>query len=391
MGRKPATETKTSNEVTTTTTQTEPKTRKRISKKKRQNDQFINTDITLAAKHEIMTNNFIDKDKKISSIKTEIDNIKTQINNINKIPFEKLSELNRLKLTNLNEELEKLNQDLINTENNTNEISYHITAAKHIKNYYNDEKNKEDHHENYLLSLSDKYVPKNKRFNKQEWCNDCNKEKQTHYYNGVIVCEKCGDSGNVIIEDAQQTYIDGITSHENAYFSYKKITHLKEWIKQCQEKDKTNIPENIYIKIYNYIQENFDIKLIDITGDDIKYVLQELKLTEYNDQREEIANKVSGRVVLSIPRAVEDKLEKMFQDIQIAFKKCLPENRKNFLSYPYTLHKCLQLIGGCDEFLDRFLLLKSEEKLQTMDAIWKNICQILEWKFISSSYYNYRK
>ena len=36
---------------------------------------------------------------------------------------------------------------------------------------------------------------------------------------------------------------------------------------------------------------------------------------------------------------------------------------------------------GKDEFLHRFPLLKSREKLHQQDVIWKGICKELDWKF----------
>ena len=114
-------------------------------------------------------------------------------------------------------------------------------------------------------------------------------------------------------------------------------------------------------------------------------------MPEYYDHKEYITNKISGKISESIPRHVEEKLEKMFEDTQIAYKKSMPNNRKNFLSYPYVLYKCLQLIGECDDFLKRFKLLKKDEKIQEMDEVWKNICIILEWKFIPTPYDKHRK
>ena len=73
----------------------------------------------------------------------------------------------------------------------------------------------------------------------------------------------------------------------------------------------------------------------------------------------------------------------MFNQIQEPFDKHCPKNRKNFLSYSYTLHKFFQLLDK-NEYLIYFPLLKSREKLFEQDEMWKNICKDLNWKFISS-------
>ena len=60
-----------------------------------------------------------------------------------------------------------------------------------------------------------------------------------------------------------------------------------------------------------------------------------------------------------------------------------PSTRKNFLSYSYVLHKFCELLEY-DELISYFPLLKSREKLQQQDFIWKKICHDLEWEFIAS-------
>ena len=65
------------------------------------------------------------------------------------------------------------------------------------------------------------------------------------------------------------------------------------------------------------------------------------------------------------------------------FMKHCPEERKNFLSYSYVLHKFCELIE-LDELLEHFPYLKSREKLQQQDMIWGKICKELSWQYIPS-------
>ena len=73
----------------------------------------------------------------------------------------------------------------------------------------------------------------------------------------------------------------------------------------------------------------------------------------------------------------------LFKEIQIPFMKHCPPERKNFLSYSYVLHKFCELLEY-DNLLCYFSLLKSREKLQEQDKIWKKICEKLGWHFIKS-------
>ena len=73
----------------------------------------------------------------------------------------------------------------------------------------------------------------------------------------------------------------------------------------------------------------------------------------------------------------------MFKEIQTQCLNNCPEDRKNFLSYSYVLHKFCELLE-LDELLVYFPLLKSREKLQQQDFIWKKICKDLKWQYIPS-------
>ena len=92
---------------------------------------------------------------------------------------------------------------------------------------------------------------------------------------------------------------------------------------------------------------------------------------------------ITGKKAPIITRQCEELLRNMFKEIQVAFMKHCPENRKNFLSYSYVLHKFCELLE-LDHLLEYFPLLKSREKLQQQDVIWKKICQELEWQYIPS-------
>jgi len=99
-----------------------------------------------------------------------------------------------------------------------------------------------------------------------------------------------------------------------------------------------------------------------------------------------ILQKINRIPPVQIPLDVEEKLREMFKLIQepfeIARKEICPD-RLSFLSYMFVLYKFCELLG-LEEYKKRFTLLKSIEKLRVQDKIWKRICAIMEWKYISS-------
>jgi hypothetical protein len=96
-----------------------------------------------------------------------------------------------------------------------------------------------------------------------------------------------------------------------------------------------------------------------------------------------ICNVLNGVPPPRLPPELEDKLKGMFVEIQEPFERNCPPQRKNFLSYGFTLYKFCELLGA-DEYLAHFPLLKSSEKLYAQDQIWKKICKDLQWEFIAS-------
>ena len=120
-----------------------------------------------------------------------------------------------------------------------------------------------------------------------------------------------------------------------------------------------------------------------MTISQIKSILKKLKLNDYYEHIPFIKSQITNKPAPTINRDTEDKLKKMFDQIQEPFEKHCPKSRINFLSYSYVLHKFCQLLE-LDDFIKSFPLLKSRQKLRTQDEIWKKICQECKWEFYPS-------
>jgi hypothetical protein len=116
----------------------------------------------------------------------------------------------------------------------------------------------------------------------------------------------------------------------------------------------------------------------------MKTILKKLRLNSYYEHIPHIMSKITGKPPPTINRETEEKLKNMFKEIQITFAKHKPDDRINFLSYSYTLHKMCELLE-LDEFLKCFPLLKSREKLRTQDKIWFLITKDLNWEMLWST------
>ena len=170
---------------------------------------------------------------------------------------------------------------------------------------------------------------------------------------------------------------------EISYFAYKRINHFNEWLAQFQAKESTEIPDKVYMDITAELKKEKTLKLKNITPKKIRTILKKLGLNKYYEHVPHIINMINGKPAPVINRVTEEKLRMMFKEIQTPFMNHCPPERKNFLSYSYVLHKFVELLD-MDQYLKCFPLLKSREKLQQQDMIWKNICKDLKWQFIPS-------
>ena len=309
--------------------------------------------------------------------------------------------------------IENLEKKIIDCENKKNE--YYLNNGELLFDYYNDgcnvvntvdEKkensilnfftnktddeeispvvNKNDNIIKYMSNINDSYLNDNLSDidEKINICVNCGNNNLIYKsLESEIFCNKCGYTEKVLFENDKTSYKE--TPKEISYFAYKRINHFNEWITQFQGKETTVIPNNIYIEVIDEIKKNINIDINNVTNRQIREILKKLKYNKYYENIPNIINMITNRDAPIITRQYEEKLRSMFKEIQVPFMNNCPDNRKNFLSYSYVLHKFSELLE-LDHLLEYFPLLKSREKLQQQDFIWKKICNDLEWEYIPS-------
>ena len=277
---------------------------------------------------------------------------------------------------------------------------YNITKPVDKNNILDFFKNKEDQEEKktkekegkkdnediiikYLSNVDDTFINNNlKDINENlHICIHCNNKLNYKLKESQIFCNNCGYTEKVLFESDKTSYKE--TPREISYFAYKRINHFNEWISQFQGKETTDIPSYIYVNVQAEIKKNINLNISEITNQQVREILKKLKYNKYYEHIPNIINTIIGKKAPIITRECEELLRNMFKEIQMPFTKHCPEGRKNFLSYSYVLHKFCELLE-LDHLLEYFPLLKSREKLQQQDVIWKKICQELEWQYIPS-------
>ena len=212
-------------------------------------------------------------------------------------------------------------------------------------------------------------------------CKLCNSTMVYVLLHSELTCHKCGYTTNIIINSEKTSYKD--PPREASYFAYKRINHFNEWLAQFQAKETTEISDIIYTDIYNEIKKNINLDINTITNKQLRDILKKLEYNKFYEHIPHIINILNGKKAPSLSRKQEEYLRSLFKEIQIPFSNNCPEDRKNFLSYSYVLHKFCELLEY-DYLLPHFPLLKSREKLLQQDMIWKLICKDLNWQYIPS-------
>jgi hypothetical protein len=219
-------------------------------------------------------------------------------------------------------------------------------------------------------------------------CKQCNIELEAE--EGYHVCMSCGASESTIHFSKDLSYKELQEYEHKPHFRYDRMTHLNDWLKRFQAKENRVIPQDVLDMVRLELKKERYTDYNEITEATIKRYLKKLNLNDYYDNVISILNRISGRPPFILTQEINLKLRIMFSQTQQPFQMFKPEDRKNFLSYPYFLNKFF-LILKLPEFAEYFPLLKSTDKLRQQDEIFKKIVDYMkprdstvDWEFFPS-------
>jgi hypothetical protein len=285
--------------------------------------------------------------------------------------------------------LERYNTKIKEYENDQNALHEYITMASPYIKRYHEENCRRDIFLEYMRVVEqditqaiDTDFNTTDTINKNDNCKNCNStnvhENETE---GEIVCQDCGSCESYIA--TRLSYQDEQDISKNTQYSYKRQNHFNEWVQQFQGKETANIPDELIEQLRYELKKQRIEQVSKITHAKVRGLLKKMRQNKYYEHIPYIANILTGVRPPEMPIALEERLRLMFNEIQEPFDQVCPKDRKNFLSYPYVLYKFCELLGE-DQYLPYFPLLKSKEKLTQQDVIWKDMCEILKWEFIST-------
>lgn len=230
----------------------------------------------------------------------------------------------------------------------------------------------------YLSNIDDTFLDVNAFVYQTDVCKYCFKGELIPLEDeGILICNTCSRNIPYLVENEKPSYKE--PPKEVCFYAYKRINHFKEILAQFQGKETTQIPPEVIENIKLQIKKE-RIELKQITNAKTKEILKKLGYNKYYEHIPFIKDKLGIKPPVMSPE-LEEKLCNLFIELQAPYSKFCPDDRVNFLNYYYTAYKLCELLGET-QYLELFPLLKDKEKRIEQDAIWKKICEELDWEFI---------
>jgi|TARA_B110000483_G_C18175912_1_gene535080 hypothetical protein len=367
-----------------------PKAKKKIKIKE-------NSIVTVDNKHQEMMNKFENDEKKIiPKLKKNIKLLKKKIKN-NEISLDEKFDLDdtiknlKKKVNELRKEKKKYfldnseyvfnyyeNKQILSEDNNNDKKKIlHAFFNPKTKKNTDDKKNVLNNSQKYLNNIDESFFDINFYVQTHEICNKCGGELVSVESEGVLICKKCSQQVNFLIEHEKPSYKE--PPKEVCFYAYKRINHFREILAQFQAKETTQIPKEVIDNIILQIKKE-RITLDSITNKRAKDILKKLGYNKYYEHIPFIKDKLGIKPPIMKQR-LEETLCSLFMDIQKPYAKHCPDDRVNFLNYYYVLFKMCELLGET-QFLPYFPMLKDPVKRIEQDEIWKKICKELHWEFV---------
>jgi hypothetical protein len=97
-----------------------------------------------------------------------------------------------------------------------------------------------------------------------------------------------------------------------------------------------------------------------------------------NDYLSDMIDGVNSQSTISMPEYLTAAFHDGISKAETLFES---HTLKGYLNYRFAMYKICELLGEY-EFMDRFHLLKSHDKLLMQDDNWRSICDTFNWQYI---------
>jgi hypothetical protein len=213
-------------------------------------------------------------------------------------------------------------------------------------------------------------------------CTKCNMEFVYMDRKSQATCPKCGQYRSFL--DATTASLTYKSDVEFNMFSYKRTSHFVDWLANCQGKERFVISDDVVQAVMKELY-NRRVKPEDVNIASVRDVVKSLKLRRVYEHVTQLCCRLTGTPPPILKPQVEEVLKLLFHTLLGPFEQH-KGTRKNMLSYGYVLSKLVGLLGITSKNVPllQFSLLKGVDKLRRQDAIWRCICETLDWQFVPS-------
>lgn len=293
----------------------------------------------------------------------------------------------------------KINKKILSLDNEINEC-YKAIRKKNQKISFFDLYNNCDidlnKTENIKTLVELKLFGKTKRKlkiknHKLEKCPKCDNKLTWNLLESMIICDKCGFliyicekvSSRNNYNKYKSKYAGNlrknvkIFSRNNNMNTYKLENHLKNILLTVQGKENFKIPNKVLNCVKNEIKRHNIVNLRkNLTKPILKMIIKQQKFQKYIDHAPKIYFILTGQRYVDIPIENINKIREMFSRLKIPIIKNSRPTRKSFPSYNFVIRKIVELLD-LHKYIKHFPLLKSPEKNDILEEMWKKVCMEL--------------
>ncbi len=221
-------------------------------------------------------------------------------------------------------------------------------------------------------------------------CSECDREMKILATSSELVCVICGKTENLtgtVFEDEQFYYQEG---QRTKHGSYDPSKHCRFWIERIQARESKTIPDEIINSIKQCIRQNNIRNIEDITCEQIRKYLRQIKNTSYNEHVPLIRKIITG---ITPPQLTDREVQLIILIFNRAIKIyeiIKPNDKTNVMYHPYLIYKIIEHILKHPNMYKRrnailsCIHLQSRETLIENDIIWEKVCKYIDIDYIST-------
>lgn len=372
----------------------------------------------------------------IANLSYEIEQLRSKVNtnsfsNVFKQITPKTTESNELTndikitITQKENELQKMKRELSALENREEEAYYLMAATPYLNELtkarqeyctikdqdFESEDEKYTalrvaigHIQNIVDNFISKFVNENENESKnakreeEKMCSVCPDGIMYFHEDSMMrLCSKCGMGYYDSLAEAKSSYERMKRIRPTREFTYKRLTHFRNTLKQACGVSCKTVPDELKQKLREECVKRRK-RFVDIKPNVVRAFLKKLGYSTYYEETVSITCDLNPTYEpLSIPAHHFEELCFLFTVIEEPFervKNIVNETRQNFMSYPYTAAKLCEhkaFISDNDEdrkqwlsYINYFDLLKGVERLIEHDKCWKLVCKMIRWQYFNT-------